>query len=642
MSSFNANVCLAVTAALTMTLTSPALAVEWFVSPGGVGNGTAAAPFGRIQDGINAARPGDTVTILPGAYAEAVQTVRSGSSSLPIRVRAQGVRGSAIMSVRGRVLRVDHAYITVEGLVLDGQYGDADTVDVNAGADFLTLRNLEVRRSSKDLIDIADPQGVLIDRCLIHHALNAAGGRTDAHGVAAGAVRDLTIRDTEIHTFSGDGFQVDPGRAAPGWNRVTIERSRIWLAPLPLPANGFPAGAVPGENAVDTKASNSLPRATLTIRDTTAWGFRDGLITNMAAFNLKENINATVDGVTVYHSEIAFRLRGPGSAAAGGAWVTIKNAVVHDTATGFRYEDNIQNLKIWNSTVGTGVPRSFRAAASGSGGLEVRNLLVYGPLPPEAAHTSNWSVGPEAFVNAAIHNYALARGAAVIDAGIALGGVSTDRIGIARPQGRAYDVGAYEAIPESASAPEVVIHASKAPNVSGRWRVTDHPTAAGSAALRHANASAPAISPALANPRHYFEIDAFVEAGRDYRLWIRGRADQNDKANDSVWVQFTGAIDGKGQPLYAIGTTSAALITLLDCTSGCALSGWGWQDNRTGTTPGLLGRVIRFGTTGVQTIRVQTREDGLTIDQIVLSPALYLSPAPGDAFNDSTILAATQ
>lgn len=427
-----------------IVVTAPAQATEWFVAPGGTGNGTRAAPFGRVQDGLNATLPGDTVTVLPGTYAGAVQTVRSGSSGLSIRLRAQGARGSVILTAPGRVLRVDHAHVTVEGLVLDGQYGAADTVDVNSGAHFLTLRNVEVRRSSRDLIDMASPHGVLIEHCLIHHALNATNGRTDAHGIAAGAVQDLTIRDTEIHTFSGDGIQVDPARAAPGWNRVTVERARIWLAPLPVAENGFPAGSVPGENAIDTKASTSLPRATLTIRDTTAWGFRAGLISNMAAFNLKEQVAVTVDRVTVYDSDIAFRLRGPGASTVGGAWVTVKNAVVYNTATAFRYEDNIANLMIWNSTIGNGVTRPFRAASSGRSGLEVRNLLVRGSLPPEAAHTSNWSVGPEAFVNAAVHNYALAPGSAVIDAGIALLGVATDRIGTRRPQGRAYDVGAYE------------------------------------------------------------------------------------------------------------------------------------------------------------------------------------------------------
>ena len=250
----------------------PAYATEWFVAPGGTGNGTSGAPFGRIQDGLNAAQAGDVVTVATGVYTESIRTVRSGSAGARIHLRAQGPRGTVVVTASANVLRVDHAHITVEGLILDGQYAAADTVDVNSTAHFLTLRNLEVRRSTKDLIDIGNPQGVLIEQCLIHHALNAAGGRTDAHGIVASAVRNLTIRDTDIHTFSGDGFQVDSGTLAPGWSDVTVERTRIWLEPLPAPQNGFPAGAVPGENAIDTKAASSLPRSVMTIRDVDRMG----------------------------------------------------------------------------------------------------------------------------------------------------------------------------------------------------------------------------------------------------------------------------------------------------------------------------------------------------------------------------------
>ena len=201
---------------------------------------------------------------------------------------------------------------------------------------------------------------------------------------------------------------------------VTIERSRIWLAPLPAPENGFPAGTVPGENAVDTKVGSAMPRATITIRDTIAWGFRGGLLANMAAFNLKENISATVDRVTVYDSEIAFRLRGAGAAATG-AWVTVKNAVVYDVTKAFRYEDNIQNLKIWNSTIGKSVTSPFQAASSGSAGLDVRNLLLLGgTLPSQAAHPSNRNAGPEAFVKSNANNYGLVAGSTAIDAGVAV------------------------------------------------------------------------------------------------------------------------------------------------------------------------------------------------------------------------------
>ena len=125
------------------------------------------------------------------------------------------------------------------------------------------------------------------------------------------------------------------------------------------------------------------------------------------------------------------------------------------------------------------------------------------------------------------------------------------------------------------------------------------------------------------------------EAGIGYRLWIRGTATLNHYANDSAYVQFDRSVDQAGVPVYRIGTTSATTYTLEDC-SGCGLSGWGWQDNGYGT--GVLGPLVYFATSGPQRIRVQVREDGLGIDQIVLSSQKYLQLAPGAAKNDTVIL----
>ena len=418
---------------------APLEGAQWHVVVGGSGSGSATAPFGRIQDALSVAQPGDVVLVGPGTFTGAVQSVRAGSASQPITVRAANGRGSTLVTAVGRVLTVNHAYITVEGLVLDGQYGASDLVRVSSAGTGFTLRDSEVRRTSRDAIDMGAVHDVLIENSLIHHALNSADGRTDAHGVVGGAVQRLTVRNTEIHTFSGDAIQVDPGRAAPGWSDVTIEGCRFWLAPLPGPENGFAAGVITGENALDTKADPSYPRARVTIRNTEAWGFRGStFMNNMAAFNLKEHIDATLDRVTVYGSEIAFRLRGP-------AWVRVQNAVVHDVDVAFRYEDDIQNLRIWNNTVGSGVGQVFRAASSTASGLTVRNLLVFAStLPGEASHASNRAVGAGAFVNPAAHDYRLAPGSDGIDAGVTIAEVTTDRDGVSRPQGPAYDIGAFE------------------------------------------------------------------------------------------------------------------------------------------------------------------------------------------------------
>lgn len=431
-------------AAALFLATAESGAAELYVAPNGTGDGGRAAPLGRVQAALDKALPGDVVWVLPGTYTESLRTVRDGRPDAPIRLKATGPKGSAVVTASGRVLLVDHADLVVEGLVLDGQYGPADTVAVRDAADRLVLRDLEVRRSSRELIDMAGPRDVLIERCLLHHALDAAGGRTDAHAVAAGTVRNLTIRDSEIHTFSGDGLQVDPGRAAPGWSDVTIERSSIWLAPLPAAENGFPAGTVPGENAVDTKASPSLPRARLVLRDVVARGFRNGLIGNMAAFNLKEHVAVVVDRVTVSDSEIAFRLRGPAGGDRGGAEVTIMNTVIYDTDVAFRYEDDIRNLRILNSTVGANVATAFVQAGPSSRNLDVRNVLFLGRKPREAAGASNLGVPASAFANVRGHDYQLVPGAAAVDAGVSIQEVVGDRRGRRRPEGRGFDVGAHE------------------------------------------------------------------------------------------------------------------------------------------------------------------------------------------------------
>ena len=116
---------------------------------------------------------------------------------------------------------------------------------------------------------------------------------------------------------------------------------------------------------------------------------------------------------------------------------------------------------------------------------------------------------------------------------------------------------------------------------------------------------------------------------------MRGKAQSDYWGNDSVFVQFSSSVDGSGAARYRIGTTSAYEVNLEDC-SGCGLSGWGWQDNGWGV--GVLGPEVVFASPGTQRIRVQTREDGFTIDQIVLSPQRYFTTAPGSLKNDTTIV----
>jgi PQQ-like domain len=183
-------------------------------------------------------------------------------------------------------------------------------------------------------------------------------------------------------------------------------------------------------------------------------------------------------------------------------------------------------------------------------------------------------------------------------------------------------------------AEEIVLYARNAKPIVGTWRIVTDPTAAGGARIEQPDAGVPKIPAPAAAPANYFELAFTARANTPYRLWVRARAQNNSYSNDSIYVQFSGSLTSTGTPAFRIGTTQATTYSLENCT-GCGVAGWGWQDNGYGA--GVLGPALYF-TGGPQTIRIQGREDGISIDQIVLSPLLYLNQSPGGTKSDSTIL----
>jgi hypothetical protein len=188
------------------------------------------------------------------------------------------------------------------------------------------------------------------------------------------------------------------------------------------------------------------------------------------------------------------------------------------------------------------------------------------------------------------------------------------------------------------SASDVVLYAKNASTVAGAWQRVADAQAAGGTRMYNPDAAAAKLTSPLASPANFFELTFNAEAGRGYRVWLRGKADNNYWGNDSVWLQFDRSVNVSGTPVFRIGTTDGTWAGIEDC-SGCGLAGWGWQDNGYGT--GVLGPLVYFATTGTQTIRVQQREDGISLDQIVLSADTYLTNAPGANKLDATILPLT-
>jgi endonuclease/exonuclease/phosphatase family metal-dependent hydrolase len=187
----------------------------------------------------------------------------------------------------------------------------------------------------------------------------------------------------------------------------------------------------------------------------------------------------------------------------------------------------------------------------------------------------------------------------------------------------------------TSEAQDIVLYPSDVSNSSGNWYAAQSASGAGGQRVTSDDYGWSSVDVPLANPSNYFEATFSAPAYTTYHVWLRLRAGGDSKWNDSVWVQFSDSADTNGSAAYRIGSGDALLVNLEPC-NNCGVSGWGWADKGywTGQSP-----LVTFANRGTHTIRVQTREDGVQVDQIVLSPANYLNRAPGQGSNDGTILA---
>jgi hypothetical protein len=181
---------------------------------------------------------------------------------------------------------------------------------------------------------------------------------------------------------------------------------------------------------------------------------------------------------------------------------------------------------------------------------------------------------------------------------------------------------------------DIVLYSSDVSTSVGNWARVSYSSAADGAEMRSNNLGSSNPKQPVSARGDYFEARFNPEAGRLYRVWLRLRALEDSKDNDSVWVQFSGAVGSDGLPLWRIGTNGGLLVNLESC-DGCSVSGWGWRNGAWWLAQDAL---VRFPAASEQVVRVQSREDGTAVDQILLSPTTYFDTPPGLPANDTTIL----
>jgi hypothetical protein len=182
----------------------------------------------------------------------------------------------------------------------------------------------------------------------------------------------------------------------------------------------------------------------------------------------------------------------------------------------------------------------------------------------------------------------------------------------------------------------VVIYASDIPPAAqhGSWTTASDSTSPNGVKLVTSDTGWATTSTPIASPIDYVDVTFNADAGTPYTIWLRLKALANSKYNDSVWVQFSDA-RANGSAIYPIDSTMGLLVNLATDSTAASLNNWGWQNTAYWLSQTTT---VTFATSGTHTLRIQVREDGVQLDQIVLSPGTYASSPPGPVSGDSTIV----
>jgi hypothetical protein len=573
------------------------------------GTPTAVGTGAVTLEAFDTASPGNTavatltLTVDPPPFVMTMPTPPVGQVGVAYQLSpsVSGTLGSAVWTVASGTLP--------GGLVLDGFTGAISGVPTTWGTTSAVIQVTDswgVNRSdAKPFIVTIAPQPLAITAAPLAHglyqtaysgSLSASGGTgsivwsaasalpagltLDAHGTIGGT-------PTAIGTFTFDATAQDANWPA---NHATATIA------LTIDATGFTA-SVPAASAGQVGQPFHIVATSAGQIGTTVWSLHSGSLPP----------GVTLDAMT---GIIA------GVPTAFGSFTAVLQA--QDTWNASRVALATANISI--APLPLSVATTSLAAASARHAYHATLTAIGG------TGLTTWTVASGSLPN----GLTLAANGVISGTPISVG--SSSFTVQATDGGWAGDI-ATKALSINVTAREIVMYGADATHVSGTWTLVNDTTAAGGRRIWNQDRGAAKLGTPLANPVNFFEITFEAEAGVGYHLWMRGKADKNAWANDSVYVQYSGSVDANGKATARIGSTSARTLSIEQGTNA-GVQGWGWSDDEWDG----LGAPIYFAATGTQTIRVQVREDGLSLDQIVLSSAAYVTVAPGAAKNDTTIL----
>ena len=192
--------------------------------------------------------------------------------------------------------------------------------------------------------------------------------------------------------------------------------------------------------------------------------------------------------------------------------------------------------------------------------------------------------------------------------------------------------------PPPVAAPEIVIYGSDVTNANlhGNWSKVSDATAAGNTRVASADRAGPTVSTPFAAPVDYFEATFNAVRGVRYRLWLRhARCRPDNKFNERSGSNSQEA-PMRVETSYIASAPTQALMSTCDIAATAACLGLGLAESP-GSWENRPSRDLVRRTAHIR-FACKSREDGVSIDQIVLSPQRFVDSAPGPPTGDNTIV----
>ena len=494
-------------------------AATYYVSTGGndANNGSLSSPFATIQRAANVAIAGDYVQVRAGTYYQKFAPVNSGTSTAYITympypsenviINGTGVTLSSSGYREGLIQIIGKGYIRIQGFTIrnSSQIGinirpsnsgifssyieiSGNTIlntsikGINASrARFVTVRNSSIRHVDYSSgIGIWNSEDVTVDSNVIdtphwYHecqgawdegltissvnrfvVINNSLDYTEAlpAGYCTGSQRlgidvkessqNGTVHHNTVRNFDAAGIYVDGWTAGsngtPTLNHINIYQNYVH------DSGGITVGCERSEGIVEyiNIYNNLLINIAFSgIQVRGAWG--DGL---------RKNIN-------IYNNTIYGALPSGGNGGAG-IYVTTQHLASNNSDRPVIIRNNISNFYFLST--GGGTVGQIRAGNSTMAAMVTADHnIVYGPQTCSLDYPSCLELGTRVsaspttlFVNPSTFDLHLRNGSPAIDTGMTISLFTNDYNGALRPQGIAYDVGAYEyggVIPSSTPTP---------------------------------------------------------------------------------------------------------------------------------------------------------------------------------------------